>query len=160
MKQTIQMSEAQERMKPGVITRDGFLGTDRRNLIDILQAQDAEVKRLGLTHQRIAERLREFREAGKEGLGDTVDVAPNFQVSVDIARGKLSCPFGHRGLIRKTVIRIRNTRIDRELTCTDMSIHLMEEHGFYQGEGSPYHLEPRDIAEVLELGVGRHFVPL
>jgi len=40
MKQTVQMKAIQEKMKPGVITRDGFLGSDRRNLIDILIEDD------------------------------------------------------------------------------------------------------------------------
>lgn len=151
MKQTVQMSEIQERMKPGVITRDGFLGKDRRNLSDIIQDQDAEVLRLGLTHGQIAARLQEFRQAGTEGLGDMVAVQPHFEVSVDIARGKLPCPFGHRGLIRKTSVHVRNLRTGGEIDYTDMTIHLIGEHGFYQGIGSPHHLEIREIAEILEI---------
>lgn len=151
MKQTVQMKEIQERMKPGVITRHGFLGTDRRNLSDIIREQDAEVKRLSLSHERIANRLREFRDAGTEGFGDAVVVDPHFEVSVDIARGKLPCPFGHRGLIRKTIVRVKNVRNGRELTYTDMTIHLIEEHGFYQGNGSAYHLGIQDIAETLDI---------
>jgi len=151
MKQTVQMREIQERMRPGVITRDGFLGTDRRNLSDIIQEQNAEVLRLGLTHGQIAARLEEFRQAGTEGLGDSVDVRPHFQVSVDIARGKLPCPFGHRGLIRKTTVQVKNLKTGGKINYTDMTIHLIGEHGFYQGKGSPYHLEIRDIVEVLEV---------
>ena len=151
MKQTVQMNEIQERMKPGVITRHGFLGTDRRNLSDIIQEQDAEVLRLGLTHGQIAAKLREFSEAGTEGFGDAVTVDPHFEVSVDIARGRLPCPFGHCGLIRKTITRVKNVRNGREITYTDMTIHLIEEHGFYQGKGSAYHLGIRDIAEILDI---------
>ena len=33
MKQTVQLQRIQEKMRPGVITRDGFLGSDRRNLV-------------------------------------------------------------------------------------------------------------------------------
>jgi len=151
MKQTEQMKEIQERMKPGVITLDGFLGTDERNLADILEEQDAEVKRLGLTHSRIAVRMRQLREAGKKGLGDTVEVDPHFEISVDIARGKLPCPFGHRGLVRKSIIRVRNTKNGREINFTDMNIHLIEEHGFYQGNGSSFHLDIPALAETLEI---------
>ncbi len=151
MKQTERMNRVQERMKPGVITRDGFLGTDGRNLIDILVEDDAEVRRLGLTHELIAARMRELRDAGVEGLGDPVTVAGRFEVSVDIARGKLPCPFGHRGLVRKTMIRVKNIGKNLELTYTDMSIHMIAEHGFYQGKGSPFRLEPADAADVLEI---------
>jgi hypothetical protein len=145
------MKEIQERMKPGVITLDGFLGTDGRNLIDILVEDDAEVKRLNLTHEKIASRMQELRDAGKEGLGDIVVVGPHYEVRVDIARGKLPCPFGHRGLVRKTVIQVRNPEKNREITFTDMNIHMIREHGFYQGEGSPYRVEPGDIVDILDI---------
>ncbi len=151
MKQTIQMNEIQERMKPGIITRDGFLGKDRRNLSDIIQEQDADVIRRGLTHGQIAARMQELRDGGKEGLGDTVAVDPHFEVSVDIARGKLPCPFGHRGLVRKTIVKVKNVKKGREITYTDMTIHLIEEHGFYQGKDSAHHLEIGDIAEILDI---------
>ena len=54
MKQSPQMQKIQNAMRPGVITLNGFLGTDDRNLDDILTADDALVKRLNLTHQAIA----------------------------------------------------------------------------------------------------------
>ena len=37
---------------------------------DILVEDDAEIKRLNLTHEKIAARMQELRDAGKEGLGD------------------------------------------------------------------------------------------
>ena len=151
MKQTEQMKEIQEKMKPGVITLDGFLGTDDRNLIDMLVEDEAEVKRLNLTHEQIAARMLELREAGKEGLGDIVAVAPHYEVSVDIARGKLPCPFGHRGLVRKSIIKVRNLGIDREITYTDMNIHMIGEHGFYQGKGSSFRLEIGGLVDILEI---------
>ena len=151
MKQTEQMKEIQERMKPGVITLDGFLGADDRNLIDILVEDDAEVKRFSLTHERIAARMQELRDVGKEGLGDLVRVAPHFEVSVDIARGKLPCPFGHRGLIRKTIIKVKNLEKDREITYTDLNIHMIKEHGFYQGKESLFRVESSDLVDILEI---------
>lgn len=151
MKQTVQMREIQEKMKPGIITRDGFLGADSRNLIDILTEDDAEVKRLNLSHMQIAQRMRELRDAGKNGLGDFISVPPHFEVRVDMVRGKLPCPFGHPGLIQKTNIQVRNLEIKREITFTDMHIHMIGEHGFYEGKGSPFRLEIRDLIETLEI---------
>ena len=151
MKQTEQMKEIQERMKPGVITLDGFLGPDERNLIDILVEDDAEVKRLGLTHEQIAARMQELKDAGKEGLGDLISVAPHYEISVDIRRGKLPCPFGHRGLIRKSIILVKNYLNGREITFTDMNIHMIKEHGFYQGKGSSFRMEPGDLVDILDI---------
>ena len=150
MKQTVQMQKAQERMAPGVITRDGFLGEDRRDLGDILLTDDASVKALGLEHEALARRMVELRDAGMAGLGEFVDVAPHFEVRVDSVRGRLPCPFGDPGIFPKTNITVRNRRTGREITYTDLHIHLVRVHGFYEGRGSPYRLEPKNLAEVLE----------
>jgi hypothetical protein len=151
MKQTVQMQKAQERMAPGSITRDGFLGDDRRGLADILLTDDASVKALGLEHETVARRMVELRDAGMAGLGEFVDVAPHFEVRVDSVRGRLPCPFGDPGIFPKTNITVRNTQTGRELTYTDLHIHLVWVHGFYEGRGCPFRLEPKDLVEVLEV---------
>ena len=151
MKQTVQMKQAQERMRPGIITRDGFLGSDSRNLIDILVDDDAAVKRTSATHQAVAARMIELREAGMRGLGDYISVEPHFEVRVDSVRGRLPCPFGDPGVFPKTNIFVRNVEKKREITYTDMHIHMIGSHGFYEGKGSPFRLEPKDLMEVLEI---------
>jgi hypothetical protein len=151
MKQTVQMKMAQERMKPGVITRDGFLGSDTRNLVDILVEDDAAVKRMNLTHQEVASRMIELRDAGMRGLGDFINVEPYFEVRVDSVRGKLPCPFGDPGVFPKTNIIVRNLEKNREIYYTDMHIHMIGSHGFYEGKGSPYRLDPKELVEVLAI---------
>ena len=151
MKQTVQMERIQRNMAPGVLTRDGFLGSDRRKLIDILIGDDAEVKRLDLDHRDIAAAMRRLRTASAQGLGEFIKVPPRFEVRVESVRGKLPCPFGHPGLLGKTNITVRNLERRREVTFTDLHIHLIEAHGFYEGKGSPYRLEPRELVEILEV---------
>jgi hypothetical protein len=152
MKQTQAFTRIQQKMAPGVLTRDGFLGEDRRNLVDILTADDGEVRRLGFSHQDIARRMVELRDAGMPGLGEFTDVEPHFEVRVDSVRGKLPCPFGDPGIFPKTNTTVRNKRLGREVTFTDLHIHMIGSHGFYEGRGSPYRLEPGELAAVLEAG--------
>jgi hypothetical protein len=151
MKQTVQMDRIQEKMQPGVYTRDGFLGTDRRKLIDILIEDDEAVKRMDLTHQRIAERMIELRDAGMRGLGEFITLEPHYEVRVISVRGKLPCPFGDPGIFPKTNTVVRNTDLDREVTFTDLHIHMVGSHGFYEGKGSPFRLEPAALATVLDI---------
>jgi hypothetical protein len=151
MKQTPDMDRIQAEMRPGAITQSGFLGTDRRKLADILIADEAAVMRLGLTHEAIASRLRELRAFAVKGLGLAVQAPPHFEVRLDGARGKLPCPFGHPGLYEKNFMLIRNLRLNEEILITDLNIHLIERHGFYEGEGSLYHVSPERLARVLEL---------
>jgi hypothetical protein len=151
MKQTVQMQQIQEKMKPGVITRDGFLGNDRRNLIDILTSDDAEVKRANLDHRTVAERMVELRDAGMRGLGDFITVEPHYEVRVDSVRGKLPCPFGDPGVFPKTNTIVRNLELNREIIYTDLNIHMILVHGFYEGKGSPFRVEPKDLIEILDV---------
>jgi hypothetical protein len=149
MKQTPEMDHIQARMAPGVITRDGFLGADTRHLADILCEDDAAVHRLDLTHQAIARRMIELRDAGRAGLGELITVDERFAVRVDEVRGRLACPFGDPGLFQKTNTTVRNRISGEEILYTDLGIHLVFAHGFYQGKGSPFRLEPEALAAFL-----------
>ena len=139
-------------MQAGNISRDGFLGSDRRPLAKIIRADEEELKKLNLTHQAIAGRMSYFRDKGKRGLGGFVKVKPHFEVSCEVARGFLPCPFDESGKHRKTIVIVRNLRLRKEITFSDMNIHLIAAHGFYEGKGSPFRLEPVDLAQILEIG--------
>ena len=151
MKSAKPMRDVQERMAPGVLSAHGFLGSDRRALAAIIDDDAARVRRLGLAHDGIARRMEELRDAGARGLGDFVAVAPHFEVRVDCVRGKIPCPFGDRALERKGFTVVRNLATGREITYTDLGIHMIRAHGFYEGTGSPFRLDPEALAEVLEV---------
>ena len=153
MKQSRKDDLIQAQMRPGVITRDGLLGDDTRALRDIIEADEAAVNRLGLSHAVLAARLRELRAAGARGLGDPVVVDDTFEISVDSTRGRLPCPFGHPGLYPAEVVTVRNLKLHETVTFTRLNIHLIASHGFYEGVGSPYRLEPATLARVLELAL-------
>jgi hypothetical protein len=150
MKQTKILDNVQRQMRPGVITQTGFLGTDPRRLGDILAEDDAAVKRLDLTHAQIAARMKELSDAGRKGLGLAVTVAPHFEIQVESVRGKLPCPFLD-GIFAKTNTTVRNTELDREITYTDLGIHMVEAHGFYEGKGALFRLDPAELQTVLEI---------
>ena len=149
MKQTPELDAAQREMRPGVITRSGMLGADTRKLGDILNADHAAVQRLGVTHAAIAARMRDLRDTGAKGLGEEIRVAPDFAIRVDSVRGKLPCPFHHEGLYTKVNTMVCNLALDRAVVYTDLSIHMIEAHGFYEGRGSPFRLDPVDLVEIL-----------
>lgn len=154
MKQTVQLETIQHNMRPGKIIKDGFLGNDTRKLAEILESDDNRVKHMGLSHEAIGARMLEFREKGAKGLGNYVKVAPHFEVMVDSVRGKLPCPFGHPGLSQKAFAIVRNLKKGKEITYTDLGTHMITAHGFYQGKGSIYRLDPEDIVDVLEIARG------
>ncbi len=152
MKQTTEMDKIQHNMRPGGITLKGLLGTDSRKLLDILIDDDAEVQRIGTTHEAIAERMQTLRDQGMRGLGTCITVEDHFEVRVDNIRGKLPCPF-EDGIFEKTFIQVKNTRNNREITYTDLHIHMIKTHGFYEGKGSSFRLDPHALVEILEIPI-------
>ncbi len=151
MIQSPEMDRIQAQMRPGVITQDGFLGTDHRSLQEVLDHDDATVRRLNLTHKAIAARMCELRDEGEKGLGEPIAVPPHFEIRVDSVRGKLPCPFLGGRIVQKLNTTVLNTRLDRQVTYTDLNIHMIETHGFYEGNGSPFRTSPEELVEILEV---------
>lgn len=145
------LDAAQKRMEESGDKLHSFLGDDQRQLFQILAADGAELNALGLDHEEMGGLLAELVEEGKKGLGTPVLVRDRFLVVVETARGKMGCPFGHPGLFRKTHAVIVNQKTGESMALSDLSVHLIAAHGFFQGEGSPYRLSPEKAASVLEL---------
>jgi hypothetical protein len=78
-------------------------------------------------------------------------VPPHFEVRVESVRGGLPCPFGHAGLYPKLNVAVRNLAHGGELLFTELNIHLIEAHGFYEGRGAAFRVDPDVLAQVLEL---------
>ena len=151
MKQTLDMQQAQRNMQPGVISIQGFLGSDSRDLVQIIDEDRSTVEELNITYEEIAEKMEFFREQGKRGLGDFIKVDPHFAVKVDSVRGKLLCPFEDPGLIPKTNITVKNLELNSDITFTDLNIHCIRNHGFFEGRGSFFRLDPRQLIAILEI---------
>jgi len=151
VKLTPQMQLAAERMAPGVITRDGLLGNDARALPEILDADNAAVLALGLTHAAIASRMAVFTQAAAAGLGETVTFENKYSVRLDEYPGPMACPFGGCGTQRKSVTFVRRLSDGAEMRWSALGQHMIASHGFYQGAGSAWRLAPATLARFLGL---------
>ena len=154
MKMSPEYKKAQENMRPGVITADGFLGDENRNIVDIIEADEEEFSRLGLDFDEVVAKLRRLMEEGRKGLGEPVTVDGSWIVTTSEARGHLASPF-EDGIFRKVNAQIQHapggTPDGKTLLVSDLSLHLMEKNHFLQGRGAPFRLEPEQIKAVLEL---------
>jgi len=154
MKMSPEYTKAQTNMQPGVITAQGFLGEDDRLLVDIIEADEQQMASLGLDFDDVAQRLRHLIDEGRKGLDEPVTVDDKWIVQTYEARGFLASPF-EDGIFRKINAQIElapeGEPTGKKLLVSELSLHLLQQHHFLQGKGSPYRLEPHRIKEVLDL---------
>ena len=151
MKLTPQEKIVVERMACGEMTIQGFLGAVGRSLNEIILADNATVVAMGLTHEQIAGRLQEILAVAMAALGREAPITEDLTAVYHEAMGRIACPWGGCGLLAKGAVQLRDSRLGREIRITPLSVHLVSRHGFYQGRGSPYRLEPAELAELLDI---------
>jgi hypothetical protein len=127
-----------------------FLGSDPRNLSQILNDDQDRIHASDLTHEQIARRLADIAAEAKQQMGETALIDGRYEVTVNEFRGRIPCPWAHpEGLFPKTHVELIDLESGATLKWTDLSVHLIAEHGFYQGRGSPYRLEPDLVVRLL-----------
>ena len=149
MKQTPDAQRVQENLRAGILTRDGFMGDDPRAFTDVIREDAEALEAVGVTPEALADRMAEFTRAGLKAAG--VPVAfEGYEVVVEDYMGRIGCPFrDHRAPKRNTTATEPKER--ETMSWTDLSIHLIRRHGFFQGRGSPFRLEPAELARFLKL---------
>lgn len=148
MKMTPAMKAAQENMKPGNITEEGFLGDERIPIVEMIVRDEGEMAAAGLSFDKTAELLRRLMDEGQRGLGEPVTIDDKWLIRVVDPRGQLPCPF-EDGLFHKMTAEITNKSNDASLIVTDLSIHLLEAHHFIEGKGSKFRLDADKLNKVL-----------
>ena len=148
MKQKPEIQKIQENMQPGAFSAEGFLGDDSRNLVDILREDDEIVQKLGYQHQDIAARMRELTKIAVPGLGRPTDAGIGM-VSSEDHRGKIPCPFRDRYYADKRNTQFVSNKDGTTIYWTDLHIHMIEAHGFYEGKGSRFRLDPEILIRYL-----------
>ena len=118
MKRNPANAKTRTMMERGRLARDGFLGDDMRPLDEIVAA-----------------------DAALETPRDLYD--GRVQVQLTEVMGRISCPFGCGSRSHKAAIQVRAG--DLAFVFTPLHAHLIREHGFFQGKGSWFRLEPAEL---------------
>ena len=148
MKQDPRLQIVENNMRQGVLATYAFLGSDTRSLADILHADQMAVQELGTDHRNIAAGLRNLTDVGLREIGVPVTVKGFYQVTVEEFKGVIPCPFGDNFQARKVLTQVSSPT--RTLYWSDLNVHMIEEHGFYEGIGARYRIDPRAIVELLD----------
>ena len=152
MKHTPYDQRVLERMAPGALCAKGFLGDDHRDLSEILASDDSAVAAAGASHEQIAAKLADWMHRAVAELGRPVELSADITATWHEGMGRVPSPWPGEGLFPKGELQLTDRSTGKALFITALSVHLIAVHGFYQGRGSRYRLEPPSLITMLQLG--------
>jgi hypothetical protein len=140
---------------PSRFSAMGFLGEDARDFEDILADDARTLERLGVSKERLVQELREVYEQALQAGGDPVRAGTGSFAECLECRGRVPSPFPGEGTFAKHQVRVFRDDGAASLVITPLALHLIERHGFFQGVGSPFRIDPAQAVSVLGLGAER-----
>jgi hypothetical protein len=157
--------ELEKDMRPGAPgetgSQAGFLGKDE-SLLAVLAADNAYVvDDLGLTHQALARPLRVVAAVGLKQWDQAIRARKQppadpiiyhgrrFSVTVYVSKGFQWSPFldGTKTNVEADVM---NVDTGKKLRYSLLVPDMIERYGFYEGKGTMYRVDPRQVLEVFD----------
>lgn len=150
MKQSPRDKKLEAVLRSTRLVAGGFMGTDPRHPIEVIEEDAAALERLGVTIAQLAQRMRELTDLAKPRLGSWIDSADGkLRVKSEDFKGTLVCPWPHPGCYEKRITTIENPETGKQICWTDLNIHMIEEHAFFEGKGAFFRIEPKEIVSIL-----------
>ena len=149
MQQSPELERLEQILKSHKFSGPGFLGEDQRSLAEILEADAAVLFELGTNCREVAARMEEITGTARAGLETTVRISPELEVRIIESRGMIPCPWPHPGRYGKAVTTAKRRDTGKTISWSDLNIHLIEKHGFFEGRGAFFRLDPRELVEII-----------
>lgn len=139
----------QDKMKAGVLTADGFLGSDRRNFRDIIAEDMKVVNTFERSLADIANRMQYLMEKSFLSYDGSIVVDKNYEVEYTSYRGVLLSPFPQAGRFGKATIKVTNLKNHMSVVWTPLHVHFIRDYGFFEGKGSKFRIEPEMLYKTI-----------
>ncbi len=149
MKQSPNMRDLEFMLRSSRIVAGGFLGTDGRPLEEIIDADLVSLTHLGYTAAQVVDRMQELTALAIPELGNPIAVGDHLTVTSQDYMGRIICPWPHPMSLAKRITVARRTDTDESIRWTDLSIHMIAEHNFFEGKGSAFRVEPARLIKVI-----------
>lgn len=149
MKQSPDMQKLEEILRSSILVADGFMGNDSRRVTEVIEADAAELFKLGVSLEQLGARMTEITDIAKTALGTWATVDDSRQAMIDEARGQMVCPWPHEARFAKRVTTVRRTDSGETVRWSDLNVHLIASHGFFEGKGSAFRIDPALLARVI-----------
>jgi hypothetical protein len=142
MKQKPDLDKIQSKMYESHFSSFGFMGDDTRKLTDIIRQDSETLIKLKITKEQLSKRMQHITEKAAAGLGTPVIIDSYLECYTDDSRGRIPCPFSQGCFAEKRVTYVKNLKTNEEIKWSDLNIHMIKEHGFFEGNGAEFRLNP------------------
>jgi hypothetical protein len=149
MKESPETKNLEHILRSSKLVAGGFMGGDSRSVAEIIDADAFEVSNFGYDMEQLSARMQEITDAAKGALGNWIEVDDRHQAKVEEARGSVPCPWPHFRRFTKRITTVKNLASGEMLRWTDLNIHFIAEHGFFEGRGSTFRIEPGKLTKVI-----------
>ena len=149
MKKPPKIDKLEEVLMSSKLVRGGFLGIDKRSVAEIINADAFDVSKLGYDTTQIAGKMQEITDIAKTGMGTWVAVDDKRKAMTQEAKGMLVCPWPHPAGFDKRVTTVKLVDSKDTIYWADLNIHLISEHGFFEGKGSDFRIEPQELIKII-----------
>ena len=149
MKQTPQMQNLEVMLRSSRIVAGGFLGNETRTLQEIIDSDLAQLENLGYTTTQLAGRMQELTEKAIPRLGNRIDIEENLTIASQDYKGWIICPWPHPTRIAKRVTIAKRLDTDESIRWTDLNIHMIARHDFFEGRGSIFRIDPAKLIGII-----------
>ena len=149
MKESPQIRNLEQILRSSKLVAGGFMGDDSRSVAEVIDADAFQVSKLGYAMEQIAARMQVITDTAKTGLGNWIKVDDKRQAVVEEAKGSLICPWPHPGRYVKRVTTVERFDSGETIRWSDLNIHLIAKHSFFEGRGAAFRIEPEKLRNVI-----------
>jgi hypothetical protein len=151
MKSHSKATDLRNLLGPSRFSAEGFLGSDKRSPEEIINDDSATLTRLGIDKSKLVDALRSACTAAERGLGAPVRLEGGVSAVSRDWRGRTPSPFPGEGTFAKGETIFSDDSTGASFSVSPLSLHLIDKHGFFQGRGSPYRIEPEVAVRMMGL---------
>ena len=151
MKQSPQHNDLRSRLSASKFSGDGFLGNDARPVDEIINADLRALENAGVTLEEVSDALNNAYADTRNALGAEIELAPGVVAVFHESMGRIPSPFRGDGVFPKGEAVVFEKKTGRQIIITALGINLIAQHGFFQGKGSRYRIEPVAAIEIFSL---------
>lgn len=149
MKQSPQDKNLEAMLRSGKLAAGGFMGSDPRLASEIIAEDTARLAASGKTVPEVADRMQQLRDLARPALGNWIEAGDNLLVKSEDYKGFIVCPWPHAGRYEKRITTAQRRDTGKTVSWTDLNIHFIREHGFFEGKDAFFRIEPETLVEVI-----------